>query len=570
MKKLMSILCICAVFMSQAAYAGGIEFSQNYSDFKINAVTGEGKLDKSDKVAVFILKEGQSFENGITAENVFYANAAKNLANEDAHFTFDFSDEDMGVYPVRVAVTKSNGAVEFYDYEYINMSSALVAEALADFDTATAENFEDIFYKYTETNIVLSKINSAMPKSTENFGGSFAIGRDILKASENANIKIDMSEIDDIYEAMKMGQFVYAFMNGSASDAEAAVEAYKAYIADFYDFDATTKNVYTVFKNITDENMTAEEFVEGMKTACKLSYLQDSSNEEAAKYMEEHAEELGIDLDYLNDNNIKMIDIARYIDKSDAVKYKDGMGDYVKKIADDLIAKNKENSTSKPSNNKHSGGGSSGGGGGSATFSPSLVTPGNIQTGISKPEAEKPLYNDITGFEWAKDGIKDLTDKNIINGVGNGNFEPGRYVYREEFAKMVASAFGLQGGDSKERFADSKLGDWHYAYVTAAANAGIVNGIGGDLFGVGNVISRQDAAVICYRIMVNKNKLTEFGMDLPFSDKDEIAEYAKEAVTALRTANVISGFDDGTFRPNNGITRAEAAVIISRLISFFE
>ena len=75
---------------------------------------------------------------------------------------------------------------------------------------------------------------------------------------------------------------------------------------------------------------------------------------------------------------------------------------------------------------------------------------------------------------------------------------------------------------------------------------------------------------MCHRIMIKKNKLPMYGMKFSFADTGDISDYAAEAVSALESAGIIKGFEDGSFKPNEGITRAQAAVIISRLIDFFE
>ncbi|HHW00656.1 MAG TPA: S-layer homology domain-containing protein, partial [Clostridiaceae bacterium] len=54
---------------------------------------------------------------------------------------------------------------------------------------------------------------------------------------------------------------------------------------------------------------------------------------------------------------------------------------------------------------------------------------------------------------------------------------------------------------------------------------------------------------------------------VPFTDEAEISGYAKEAVAAIQKAGIIKGTGDGRFAPKNNATRAEAAVIIYRLLN---
>jgi len=54
---------------------------------------------------------------------------------------------------------------------------------------------------------------------------------------------------------------------------------------------------------------------------------------------------------------------------------------------------------------------------------------------------------------------------------------------------------------------------------------------------------------------------------LAFKDADAVSDYATEAVGILLNAKIINGFTDGTFKPNNSITRAETAKIVYSVIT---
>ena len=56
------------------------------------------------------------------------------------------------------------------------------------------------------------------------------------------------------------------------------------------------------------------------------------------------------------------------------------------------------------------------------------------------------------------------------------------------------------------------------------------------------------------------------GEEVSFNDSEQIAEYANEAIAALNNAGVISGFEDGCFRPTDLLTRAQAAVMIKSML----
>lgn len=85
-------------------------------------------------------------------------------------------------------------------------------------------------------------------------------------------------------------------------------------------------------------------------------------------------------------------------------------------------------------------------------------------------------------------------------------------------------------------------------------------GISEDTFGVGMSVSRQDAAALISRAM----KLTDkYNADAElFTDEADISDYALKSVKILRQMGIISGYEDGSFRPLGTITRAEAAKML--------
>lgn len=167
-------------------------------------------------------------------------------------------------------------------------------------------------------------------------------------------------------------------------------------------------------------------------------------------------------------------------------------------------------------------------------------------------------YSDIDSFDWAKEAIIGLTNAGIVNGMGDDEFNPTGNVTREQFCKMVVQLFGVSVNETDTDFADVDENAWYAPYITAAVQAGYVQGQSSEYFGVGEVIMRQDMATILYRA-------TGFSGDeasLSFTDTDNIAAYAKDAVAELVGLGVMNGYSDGSFKPRGSATRAEAAKVI--------
>lgn len=224
----------------------------------------------------------------------------------------------------------------------------------------------------------------------------------------------------------------------------------------------------------------------------------------------------------------------------------------VKMIDENMPVKTKPNS-----------GGGSSGGGGSGGLS---VT----SQGFTAVTGNKNPFSDISEVTWAKEAILTLYNKSIINGKNEEMFFPQDFVKREEFAKMLVNAFEIESEGGLHVFEDVKETEWYYPFVTIAYQTGIVKGKSEKLFGVGDYITRQDMAVMIYRIVKDYQVDFEKNNVLGFNDKIEISNYAKEAVAFLRAAGIVSGMSDGSFRPNEPSTRAQAALVIYKTMEFAE
>ena len=88
-------------------------------------------------------------------------------------------------------------------------------------------------------------------------------------------------------------------------------------------------------------------------------------------------------------------------------------------------------------------------------------------------------------------------------------------------------------------------------------------------FGIGLPITRQDMAVMAKEALDKAGKAGGSTDISKYGDRDEIADYAKDAAGSLTALGVMNGSDGGMFKPYNNATRAEAAKIISVLYGIF-
>jgi len=218
-----------------------------------------------------------------------------------------------------------------------------------------------------------------------------------------------------------------------------------------------------------------------------------------------------------------------------------------------------------PSIDPPSGGGGSAGGGG--RDKEVQVPPSSETVTPPTPVVPAKVFKDQDAIaDWAKESVLTLSASGIISGDGNGNFRPDDSITREEFLKIVVTAFDING-DGESNFEDVNKDAWYSEYINKAVSAGIINGIGDNKFGTGMYISREDMSVILYRALLSKNLINQHSSERnTFDDNDVIADYADKAVATLVKYGVINGVGDNKFAPKSNSTRAMVAVMACRAL----
>jgi len=288
-----------------------------------------------------------------------------------------------------------------------------------------------------------------------------------------------------------------------------------------------------------------------------LSLVNNIQNWSDIKYaIKTHGEDMNLDTDEYEDCSDKeelCVELAKDAPYSCVEDFNDNLKKEAKKIKDQ---------SSKGSSS--SGGG---GGGGKISMTTTPVLPEiPADEFVAKEEEDKVLFNDLDSALWAKESIEYLAEKGIVSGVDKETFEPDREIKREEFVKMLIGAFASVSKDAECSFTDVPKDSWYAPYAATAQSLGVLKGYEDGRMGAGELLTREDIASLAYRMAVWK------GMDIsvqskdPFPDHNLIADYAKDAVYAMKAAGVINGTGFGTFAPKAYCTRAQAAKIIYELI----
>lgn len=172
---------------------------------------------------------------------------------------------------------------------------------------------------------------------------------------------------------------------------------------------------------------------------------------------------------------------------------------------------------------------------------------------------------EITYVDGLLKGIELLEKEihfNYVIGYTDGTIRPGNNISRAEvatiFFRLLTDEAREQYNKTTTSYSDIKDGAWCCRAVATLTNAGVINGYTDGTFRPNAPITRAELATIIARFAkLDVNTKT-------FSDIN--GHWAQKSIELAAGNNWINGYDDGTFRPNNNITRAETFAMINRVL----
>ena len=197
-------------------------------------------------------------------------------------------------------------------------------------------------------------------------------------------------------------------------------------------------------------------------------------------------------------------------------------------------------------------------------------------------------FADVPSTHWSFKYVDALSNGGVINGYEDGSFKPDNNVTKAEFMKLVLVA--EEGEKTFEFYPNTD--PWYLKYFWEASDKGYITetvneetgnepitrkeiveilalmvwkhqSINIDLSNIDPEIAKQ---MEIYDKLDEKAKLTiKYEGKAPFSDCDEFDELGVIDLCAVVEAGLITGYEDGTFRPDNNLTRAEVSTIVYRV-----
>ncbi len=187
---------------------------------------------------------------------------------------------------------------------------------------------------------------------------------------------------------------------------------------------------------------------------------------------------------------------------------------------------------------------------------------------------ERRLFSDIDG-RWSEHAVYRLASIDVIHGYETDEerfFKPEQSITRQEFVKLLVEADSLapSTSDAIASYQDAdQVGKWAIPYINAALDQDWLSGVnrGDDLvLDPNREITRAEAAVLISRMLGDELETVDAAVS--FVDGSAVPPWAAKAVAMMQLEKRISGYPDGTFRPNNVITREEAAQMIVQLLDW--
>ncbi|RZT21544.1 S-layer homology domain-containing protein [Fictibacillus sp. BK138] len=185
----------------------------------------------------------------------------------------------------------------------------------------------------------------------------------------------------------------------------------------------------------------------------------------------------------------------------------------------------------------------------------------NLQA-IYDENYEEPIFTDLNQAPWAVNSILALTSKSIISGYSNGKFGPNDKITRLQAATMISRHLGLDTTNVEDPgFKDITPSTYGYGTIAAVAEIGAITGHPDGTFGPNDSLTRAQMASIMERAYDLEGTTTK-----TFSDVKS-GHWAYNSIQKILANGITGGYEDGTFRPEIAITRAEFSSMLDRYIN---
>ena len=187
----------------------------------------------------------------------------------------------------------------------------------------------------------------------------------------------------------------------------------------------------------------------------------------------------------------------------------------------------------------------------------------------AETEGEALPFTDVPEDAWYIDAVRFVYEQGLMIGTGETTFSPEDTITR---AMIVTILHRLEGEPAAAgmAFSDVAEGKWYTAGVAWASANGIVNGFPDGTFLPNDPITREQLVTILYRYAQFKELDVSVGEDtniLSYYDAFDVGDWAMPAMQWACGADILPGTEGGYLSPAVPATRAETAVVFTRLLA---
>ncbi|MED5017978.1 S-layer homology domain-containing protein [Paenibacillus chibensis] len=150
------------------------------------------------------------------------------------------------------------------------------------------------------------------------------------------------------------------------------------------------------------------------------------------------------------------------------------------------------------------------------------------------------------------------TVKAYMKGYADGTFRPDKGLTRAEMAMILDNLYGSDGS-IQAAYTDVSAAHWASQAIAGVTGSGLMQGSSDGMFHPEQTITRAEMATIAVRLMKTASPSLGTGF------KDTAGHWAEASIAQAQAAGYITGYADGTFHPDQALTRAEAATMVNRL-----
>lgn len=562
MKKILICTLLCALAAGTGASAETIDsLREDMYDGKL-MISGSG-LNENDKIVVEIFDlSGQSAESEAVID---FAGVFETDDSGSYNISFYIPDTaesgEKEVFVKPVLSPLQSGRLKYYKSKDVLNIVDTWNDAI---ENQSSSKMEELINSATAVEILLNTDISEALVSGLSGSGKTVLTSELLKLSTAEGI----ADFAEDFKKLYINFAINNLPDGTCAELlDRFYDEVDTVKGDIYSDIIVTLDKQKLFLDAAGarekgNSMTNAEFTDLIyNRAVLMKFKEISYYTEIHPYMEKYNDDY-FKIDFTGYNNLK----NKYPVDSGILEQKESYKSFseLSDIFKGLVSK--EAAAEEDTNRGGSSGGSGGSGGSSGKSSSNL----NLSTGVSVVQpVHETVFDDLENYGWAEEHILTLYNAGVVDGMGNKTFAPGAHVTREQFVKMISALIIMPESTEKSGFTDVREGEWYEKYLDAAKQTGLVSGRDDGSFGIGEQITRQDAAVMCVNALkIAKPELIDgLVIEKPsFKDAEDISSYAVYAVSVLEELKILNGDNDGRFNPGKGASRAEAAVMISRVL----